>query len=256
MNGINLNWCDRPENAATLKASRGFAGCSATGVCGARCESKFGRPSLSVIMNRYGTDKLWAHHYDGEYARHFEPLRNRPIKLLEIGIGGYNAPGRGGESLKVWRDYFPSGIIHGIDIEDKSFLDGDRLHTHKGSQSDVAFLESIAKSDDPDYQFDIIIDDGSHVQSDILTSFSTLFPLLKAGGIYVIEDLETSYRADHGGEQCPLRWPESMTTITLIEGLIDGLHWKFWRGRAATEIQRAVKSVHVSHELVFIYKHE
>ena len=48
------------------------------------------RPSLTAIMNRTGTDKMWVHRYDGEYIRHFEPLRDKPIRLLEIGIGGYS----------------------------------------------------------------------------------------------------------------------------------------------------------------------
>lgn len=213
-----------------------------------------------MLMNRYGTDKLWAHHYDAEYERHFGPWRDRPLNLLEIGIGGYGVPGKGGESLKAWRDYFPAAVIHGIDIEDKSFLDSDRLHTHRGSQSDVDFLRSVAGSDDPDYRFDLIIDDGSHVQSDILTSFETLFPLLNPGGIYVIEDLETSYRPDHEGHARPLSQPYEAgaigNTVSLIAHLIDGLHWHFFKNRSATPIQRMVKSVHVSKEIVFVYKHE
>lgn len=215
-------------------------------------------PSLTLLMRRHGTDKLWAHHYDGEYERHFEPLRSRPINLLEIGIGGYGVANRGGESLKVWRDYFPSGIIHGLDIEDKSFLDGDRLHTHRGSQSDEGLLSRLAGHDDPDYRFDIIIDDGSHQQADILTSFNTLFPLLRPGGIYVIEDLETAYRTDHGGDPMGYRaiidGTATGTAIDLAAHLIDGMHWSFWKGRTPSTIQASVASVHVSKELVFIYK--
>lgn len=215
-------------------------------------------PSLDLLMRRHGTDKLWAHHYEDEYARHFEPIRHRPINLLEIGIGGYGVAHRGGESLKVWRDYFPSGVVHGLDIEDKSFLDGDRLHTHRGSQSDVELLTRLAGADDPDYRFDVVIDDGSHRQSDILISFTTLFPLLRPGGVYVIEDLETAYRPDHEGNPAPLRRPlddaRNATAIDLIAGLIDGLHWPFWKGRTPTPIQASVTSVHVSKELVFVYK--
>lgn len=206
------------------------------------------RPSLSVLMNRHGTDKLWLHHYDVEYTRHFEPLRDRPIRLLEIGIGGYGMHGRGGHSLHVWRDYGPSWQVFGLDIEDKSFLDGDRITTIKGDQSDVAKLRSIHADHGP---FDAVIDDGSHRQADILTSFHTLFPLLAPGGIYVIEDLETAYRNDHGGHPEPLAAGGS---INLIADLIDGLHHQFWHGRSPDAIQRSVKSVHVSKELVFIYK--
>ena len=206
------------------------------------------RPSLCVLMNRHGTDKLWMHHYDGEYTRHFEPLRDRPIRLLEIGIGGYGMHGRGGHSLHVWRDYGPTWQVFGLDIEDKSFLDGDRITTIKGDQSDTHKLVDIDNGCGP---FDIVIDDGSHRQADILTSFHTLFPLLASGGIYVIEDLETAYRNDHGGHPEPLAAGGS---VNLIADLIDGLHHQFWHGRVPDAIQRSVKSVHVSKELVFIYK--
>lgn len=41
--------------------------------------------------------------------------------------------------------------------------------------------------------FDIILDDGSHISEHIITSFTTLFSELKPGGLYVIEDTQTSY---------------------------------------------------------------
>lgn len=214
------------------------------------------RPSLTTLMRRYGTDKLHGHHYDEEYARHFDPIRDRPIKLLEIGIGGYNVPKRGGESLKTWAEYFPNGQITGLDIENKSFLNTGRIMTWKGSQTDVEFLRRLSDVDGP---FDIVIDDGSHRQDHVLITFHALFPLLRSGGIYVIEDMETAYRLDYGGNPTPLRWPlespDQATAIDLIGVLVDGLHWHFWRGgRTPTEIQRMVKSVHVSKELAFIYK--
>lgn len=200
---------------------------------------------IATLMNRHGTDKLYRHHYDGEYARHFEPWEDRQFNLLEIGIGGYNTPGRGGESLKVWRDFFRWADITGIDIEDKSFLDGGRIKTLVADQSKPESLTAVNDARGP---FSIVIDDGSHVQDHILTSFFTLFPLLAPGGIYVIEDMETAYRADHGGD------PDKPPTIGLIQRLVDGLHWRFWKGRGPTAYDKMVKSIHVSYELAFIYK--
>lgn len=208
-----------------------------------------GRPTLRTLMHRHGTDKLWLHHYDAEYARHFEPLRDRPIRLLEIGIGGYGAKGRGGHSLQVWRDYGPGWAVAGVDVEDKSFLDGGRIRTFVADQGKPDELMAIHDAAGP---FDIIIDDGSHRQPDILTSFRTLFPVLRPGGIYVIEDLETAYRPDYGG--CDGALTAGCNAVSLVASLIDGLHHPFWHGRAASPAQKSVRSVHVSKELVFIYK--
>ena len=209
------------------------------------------RLSLSALMNRHGTDKLWIHHYESEYARHFDPLRDKPIRLLEIGIGGWALPKRGGESLKVWRDFFPLGHITGIDIEDKRWLREGRISTVICDQSDENALRQLHESHGP---WDIIIDDGSHIQSHVLTSFHTLFPLLAPGGIYVIEDMATAYDAKFGGEGSGDPFEPLATSISLMSDLIDGIHWKSWGHRVPSDIQRLVKSVHVSEELAFIYK--
>lgn len=202
-------------------------------------------------MNRTGTDKMWAHHYDTEYERHFEPIRDKGMRILEIGIGGYNVVNRGGESLRAWRDYFPNAQIIGIDIEDKSFLVEDRIITFQCDQGDRAQMEELNERCGP---FDIVIDDGSHRPSDAITSFETLFPEMPSGGIYVIEDLATHYSPDHGGYPWPLDPTSRPTMIGHISQLIDGLHWKAWKNRAPSDLQRMVRSVHVSEELVFIYK--
>lgn len=201
-------------------------------------------------MNRHGTDKLYAHHYDEEYIRHFTPLRDCPVKLLEIGIGGYDAPHRGGESLKVWRDYFQQGRIVGIDIEDKSFCNAERITTIICDQSDPDQLRVLSTAHGP---FDIIIDDGSHIQEHIRTSFHTLFPLLNSGGVYVIEDMATAYHPGYGG--CQDHFNGHATSLEMLADLIDGLHWHFWRDRGPSDLQRLVKSIHISRELAFIYKH-
>lgn len=208
------------------------------------------RPSLAVIMNRNGTDKLWAHHYEDEYERHFASLRDKPIRLLEIGIGGWGSIERGGESLKSWRDYFPNASIVGLDIEDKKFLDCDRITTVKGNQSNIELLNDITYVYGP---FDIVIDDGSHIQSDILTTFKTLFPLLKPGGIYIIEDLETAYREKQGGHPEPFSRPVD-NAMAMIANLIDGMHSEFWVNRIPASLHLMVQSVHVSTEIAFIYK--
>lgn len=201
---------------------------------------------LPVLMNRHGTDKLFLHHYEDEYERHFEPIRDKALSILEIGIGGYANPNRGGESLKVWRDFFPGARIVGVDINEKTLNLGDRVTTLVCDQSDQGALLQLNEHYGP---FDIIIDDGSHIQQHVLTSFASLFPQLNPGGIYVIEDMATAYWREFGGD------PEHPPTISLLAGLIHGMHHQYWKTLHPGEPDPlSVKSVHVSREIAFIYK--
>jgi cephalosporin hydroxylase len=154
--------------------------------------------SLAVI---YNTDKGIHHNYMPVYEVWLGPLRHQPVRLLEIGIGGYAKEKWGGDSLRMWRNYFKNGIITGIDIYDKSALAEKRIHIYQGDQTDAAFLQKVSEKEGP---FDIIIDDGSHVQSHVIASFEALFPLLKAGGLYVIEDTQTSYWPKYEGSTSEL----------------------------------------------------
>jgi len=122
------------------------------------------------------------------YEQHFAPLRKLPITLLEIGVH------RGG-SLKTWRDYFPLGLITGLDINPSAFQDyGPRIQVYIGSQTDPTAISGITP-----LAFDIIIDDGSHRVDHILTSLKLLWARLRPGGTYVIEDLSLSYLGDISG---------------------------------------------------------
>lgn len=156
------------------------------------------KKSLNQIMELYGSDKGAAHHghnYCVNYEKWFEPIRTDVKILLELGIGGENTQ-LGGASLLGWADYFSNAIILGVDIYDKSALDNLRIKTFKGSQDNKDFLTKLIGDIPPD----IIIDDASHINKLTIESFKILFPLLKANGIYVIEDLTCSYRWDFGGD--------------------------------------------------------
>lgn len=139
---------------------------------------------LDDLAIKYGTDKSsWVHNYTYLYEKYFEPFKDKPVKLLEIGI-------QEGASLRMWEEYFPHGNIYGLDIKECFEMDTKRITTIKGNQSNKRHLRQIIELFGP---FDIIIDDGSHVNKDLLISFEELFPALKAGGIYVAEDLHTCY---------------------------------------------------------------
>ena len=146
--------------------------------------------SLTELAKNYKTDKWGYHYYTPIYEQWFSPLRYKPVRLLEIGIGGYDKSHFGGDSLRMWKRYFRHGKITGIDLYEKSALAEKRIKTFKGDQSNPDFLREVVKAEGP---FNIVIDDGSHMQSHIITTFEVLFPLMPTGSIYVIEDTQTSY---------------------------------------------------------------
>jgi len=151
------------------------------------------------------------HHYFDIYSKHFEAYRNRPIRMLEIGVF------RGG-SLRMWKEYFhPDSTIVGIDI-DKSCKDheiADRnVFVRIGSQADPEFLAKVNEEFGP---FDIILDDGSHKTHHQNISFGALFrPALKDGGCYMVEDVHTNYWLKHVDSED--------TFIDLSKQMVDMLH--------------------------------
>ena len=86
---------------------------------------------------------MGAHNYTPHYMEHFKKKRFNRIKLLEIGVGGYEKPTYGGHSLRMWKRYFPNGQIFSIDIYDKSSLQEKRIKIYQGSQVDEGFLKNV-----------------------------------------------------------------------------------------------------------------
>lgn len=201
-------------------------------------------PTLATISD---TDKWNVHWYAAHYQTHFAPLRRRHMNILEIGIGGYSDPHCGGESLRMWKAYFPKSTIYGLDIYDKTPQREDRILTFQGSQTDEALLTSLQTKSGG---FDIVIDDGSHHNEHVITTFNTLFPLLKDGAIYAVEDTQTSYWARFGGGDGSER-----TSMGLFKKLLDGLNYMEFEGEyEPTYFDRHIVSMHFYHNLVFIYK--
>ena len=145
--------------------------------------------SKKLNLDSYDTDKI-AHRYPDVYDPMLAPWVSKEVKLLEIGI-------HKGGSLQFWRDYFPLGVITGIDIKlPEHFVPGERIQLFEGSQSDKQFLSDVANKIAPE-GFDIIIDDASHVGTLTKTAFWHLFDNhLKPGGLYAIEDWGTGYLDD------------------------------------------------------------
>jgi MycE methyltransferase N-terminal len=206
---------------------------------------------LSELAARFSSDKWGGRWYTPHYQRHFEPYRELPVKVLEIGIGGYDAIDAGGESLRMWKHYFRRGLIYGLDIFTKTGVEESRLSVVQGDQGDEGFLDSLGRELGP---FDIIIDDGSHMSHHVLASFNALFPHVKPGGIYVVEDLGTAYWPAWGGATDPAAQYKS---IEFIKSLVDGLHHseQIRDGNGGPSMtESTVTGMHLYHNLALIEK--
>lgn len=146
--------------------------------------------------------------YFAAYDFCFRDFKDKEIQLLEIGVSE-------GGSLAAWQQYFPHARIVGIDRDEScKRFEGGNIRVFIGDQTDVDFLKKVNEAAGG---FDIIIDDGGHTMRQQIVSFNTLFPLLNDNGVYVIEDLHTSY------------WPEfydqRKTTIQFLKARIDDLNY-------------------------------
>ncbi len=138
--------------------------------------------TLFELGKKHKTDKE-THGYLPHYAERFQGKRRFSISLLEIGV-------MNGASLRMWRDYFPSGIIYGIDIEPKFLISEERIQCFAGRQENKGFLREVLRETG---ELDFIIDDGSHRGIHHVVSFNTLWTFVKPGGWYCIEDAVTIF---------------------------------------------------------------
>lgn len=118
------------------------------------------------------------------YSTLFEPYRQEATSVFEIGIN------RGG-SIRIWHEYFTKAIIYGLDLKDwcVNEVNDLRIKAMKLDQGEKDQLESFRQFG----PFDIGIDDGSHIWSHQIMSFQVLWPCIKPNGLYIVEDLDTSY---------------------------------------------------------------
>jgi Methyltransferase domain len=203
---------------------------------------------LSYLARLFGTDKWGSHWYTQHYQRYFAPLKHRRLNLLEIGVGGYEHEGGGGASLRMWKAYFRKGRIVGIDLYDKRRLSEPRVDVRQCDQTDSEALHRLSS----EYGgFDIIIDDGSHLNEHVIQTFQMLFPLLRHNGIYVVEDTQTSYWPTWGGG---INNPQS--SMAFFKTLADGLnHVEYPIADYAPDyFDQNVVEIAFFHNLIFIRK--
>ena len=152
----------------------------------------------------------WRHYFE-IYDRHFSRLRGKKINVLEIGV-------MHGGSLQMWQNYFNgNAMIYALDInpECKKF-ESENVKVFIGSQEDKKFLQQLAKELPP---LDLLIDDGGHSMKQQITTFQQLYDKVKDDGVYLIEDLHTSYLKFYGGG-----YKKSRSFIEFSKNFIDKLH--------------------------------
>ncbi len=210
---------------------------------------------LDVLASKYGTDKCDSkHNYVKWYKWYFSNIRYEKLNILEIGI-------QKGYSLLTWNEYFKNSSIFGIDRKKRSGYDkelkGNGIKFFIGDGSDHNFLStvvSIVKGG-----FDIIIDDASHNPSHQISSFEYLFPKLNDGGIYVIEDLQTSYFDEYVSK--------GVNAVDYFKNLLDDIKFngknRYYQNfevieegviKKATEYEKTIESIHFHMVICFIFK--
>jgi hypothetical protein len=184
----------------------------------------------------------WMHYFDA-YDRHFSRFRGKEVVILEIGVWQ-------GGSLQMWKDYFgPKAKIYGIDIDPRcKKLEEDNIEIFTGSQSDRDFLRTVKKKIPP---IDILIDDGGHRFDQQIITYEELFGHVKDGGVYLCEDLHTSYRLTYGGG-----FKRMGTFIEYSKTFVDYLnaHHSEQKAFKVNEFTNAVESVHYYDSMLFIEK--
>lgn len=153
---------------------------------------------LADLFNKYGSDKD-RNGYSHLYSILFDNLKNDKLNVLEIGIGTMIQNARSsmkgympdtyvpGASLRAWNDYFTNSRIYGFDIQEDTQFNENRINTYICDSTNPENVNNLMKQ--LQIEFDIIIDDGYHLDDAQRRTLTNFFPYLKEGGIYVIEDI-------------------------------------------------------------------
>ena len=163
------------------------------------------------------TDKAsHVHDYLKHYETHLKRFQHSPIELLEIGVFD-------GGGLRTWEKWFSAAHITGIDIAPLQYVNTSQCRT----------ILADVNSWEPDQNFDVIIDDGSHKSADIVSGYVRLWPYLKPGGWYIIEDMGTQLATD--------------TSFSVIDQLVREV-------LMYTGHENPVPEIHMYDELLFLKK--
>lgn len=209
---------------------------------------------MDTTCNRRTDKGRWVHYYTKWYNIYFSPIKDEKLNIVELGIST-------GKSTRLWRDFFTNASIYGVDINKQclkhDMFDITFLH---GDLNDKSFLQKICS--EVDGGMDIIIDDANHRSEQQINSFEYLFPKLNNGGIYIIEDLQTSYYDT---------WKKDQSMVDYLKNLVDdvnnkGKGPKKWNSKQNMELwdkevletltymELNIESIHFYQAICFIFK--
>lgn len=184
----------------------------------------------------------WNHYFE-IYDRHFSRFRGTDVHLVEFGVSQ-------GGSLQMWKNYFGADCqIFGIDINPHCRqLAEDQTRVFIGDQEDRSFLRTLA-AEIP--RIDILIDDGGHTMRQQINTFEELFSKIEDNGVYLCEDLHTSYWKDWGGG-----YRRDGTFIEYSKRFIDYIH--AWHSQTSkltvNDFTRSAHSLHFYDSILVIEK--
>jgi len=175
----------------------------------------------------------WNHYFD-IYDKHFSKFRGSDVHIVEFGVSH-------GGSLQMWKEYFGANAkIYGIDINPNcKQLEEDRVKIFIGDQEDRDFLKYLTKTIP---RIDILIDDGGHSMKQQINTFEEIFPFVDKNGIYLCEDLHTSYRPDFVGG-----YKKRGTFIEYSKNFIDSINAWHSMQKNRLDVSSFTKSVHSLH---------
>lgn len=147
--------------------------------------------NLGISINANESDKGGWRYYNRVYSKYLEEIKEEPINLLEMGV-------HGAFSILAWSKYFTNGSIYGMEIDTRYVrLYNDIINQNKNVKNlffmDVTNIDLWKKNVPKNLQFDVIIDDASHVPRQQISTFSIAWKHLKKGGLYFIEDISSIY---------------------------------------------------------------
>jgi len=169
---------------------------------------------------KYNTDKVFHHEYHHIYDFFLKQFYNASGAMLEIGI-------QHGNSLNMWLELFPNAYIYGMDIEKSD--SGERYSIIQGDQSKIDDLNTLNTNISQNKGLFFINDDGSHIPEHQLLTFNTLFPTLQEGGVYIIEDVETSYWTKNGlyGYETRYGYKHPNSIVEIFKEVADSVNSEF-----------------------------
>lgn len=141
---------------------------------------------LTTLGLKYGTDKAHYHGYTDFYHEHLAARRADIKRVLEIGVWN-------GASLSMWKEYIPHAEVIGVDNWLHHFPAGCIVVEADATKEETFRRRPFANG----VMFDLIIDDGSHKCSHQQASFDILWPRLNSGGVYIMEDVHSSFIPEH-----------------------------------------------------------